>query len=60
MMSWYGVNFLLGVGLHAYGFGAGGQMEVGSASWRPTGCSWYVVRCAYRVETSGVRRGEWR
>jgi ABC-type transport system involved in cytochrome c biogenesis permease subunit len=29
MFSWYGVNFVLGAGLHAYGFGTGGQMEVG-------------------------------
>lgn len=28
MMSWYGVNFVLGVGLHSYGFGNGGQAEV--------------------------------
>jgi ABC-type transport system involved in cytochrome c biogenesis permease subunit len=26
-MSWYGVNFLLGAGLHSYGFGQGGQSE---------------------------------
>jgi hypothetical protein len=24
VMSWYGVNFALGAGLHTYGFGAGG------------------------------------
>jgi cytochrome c-type biogenesis protein CcsB len=24
IMSWYGVNFILGAGLHTYGFGAGG------------------------------------
>lgn len=29
MFSWYGVNFVLGAGLHSYGFGAGGQAEVG-------------------------------
>jgi hypothetical protein len=23
-MAWYGVNFVLGVGLHSYGFGSGG------------------------------------
>jgi hypothetical protein len=28
MFSWYGVNFVLGAGLHAYGFGTGGQAEV--------------------------------
>jgi ABC-type transport system involved in cytochrome c biogenesis permease subunit len=26
-MSWYGVNFILGAGLHSYGFGQGGQTE---------------------------------
>lgn len=31
IMSWYGVNFILGVGLHAYGFGSGGQLQVGIA-----------------------------
>ncbi|RYZ69345.1 MAG: cytochrome C biogenesis protein, partial [Proteobacteria bacterium] len=24
VMAWYGVNFVLGAGLHTYGFGAGG------------------------------------
>jgi ABC-type transport system involved in cytochrome c biogenesis permease subunit len=24
LMAWYGVNFILGVGLHSYGFGSGG------------------------------------
>lgn len=28
IMAWYGVNFVLGVGLHSYGFGAGGRAEV--------------------------------
>jgi ABC-type transport system involved in cytochrome c biogenesis permease subunit len=28
VMSWYGVNFLLGVGKHAYAFGSGGQWIV--------------------------------
>ena len=46
-MSWYGVNFLLGAGLHSYGFGQGGQTEfflflvanfllLGGAAWRYT------------------------
>lgn len=26
LMAWYGVNFILGVGLHAYGFGSGGAL----------------------------------
>ncbi len=25
LMTWYGVNFLLGKGLHSYGFGIGGE-----------------------------------
>jgi cytochrome c-type biogenesis protein CcsB len=28
MMAWYGVNFVLGVGLHSYGFSTGGQSSV--------------------------------
>ncbi len=28
LWSWYGVNFILGTGLHAYGFGSGGQSIV--------------------------------
>ncbi|OGQ17253.1 MAG: hypothetical protein A3B70_06705 [Deltaproteobacteria bacterium RIFCSPHIGHO2_02_FULL_40_11] len=28
LMAWYGVNFVLGVGLHSYGFGAGGLIYV--------------------------------
>ncbi|HEY4003191.1 MAG TPA: cytochrome c biogenesis protein CcsA [Candidatus Xenobia bacterium] len=28
MMAWYGVNFILGVGLHSYGFGTGGAQYV--------------------------------
>ncbi|MEK6239323.1 MAG: hypothetical protein N2C14_31785, partial [Planctomycetales bacterium] len=31
MFSWYGVNFVLGAGLHAYGFGDGGQIWVFAA-----------------------------
>ncbi|MEO6052916.1 MAG: cytochrome c biogenesis protein CcsA [Chthoniobacterales bacterium] len=30
MMAWYGVNFVLGVGLHSYGFGSGGFSTVGT------------------------------
>ncbi len=28
LITWYGVNFLWGTGMHAYGTGAGGQWEV--------------------------------
>ncbi len=31
VMAWYGVNFVLGTGLHSYGFGDGGQGFVFSA-----------------------------
>jgi cytochrome c-type biogenesis protein CcsB len=30
VMAWYGVNFVLGVGLHSYGFSQGGQGTVAS------------------------------
>lgn len=30
IMAWYGVNYVLGAGLHSYGFGAGGIEYVGS------------------------------
>jgi ABC-type transport system involved in cytochrome c biogenesis permease subunit len=30
LMAWYGVNFVLGVGLHSYGFGSGGMGYVAS------------------------------
>lgn len=31
LMAWYGVNFVLGAGLHAYGFSSGGQGYVAGA-----------------------------
>ena len=30
MLAWYGVNFVLGKGLHSYGFGIGGENYVGA------------------------------
>jgi len=30
LMAWYGVNYILGTGLHSYGFGSGGYWYVGS------------------------------
>jgi cytochrome c-type biogenesis protein CcsB len=30
LMAWYGVNFVLGTGLHSYGFGSGGYTYVGA------------------------------
>jgi ABC-type transport system involved in cytochrome c biogenesis permease subunit len=29
LMAWYGVNFVLGTGLHSYGFGSGGYWYIG-------------------------------
>ena len=45
IVAWYGVNFVLGAGLHSYGFGGGGKcswarsigvqaLYVGIALWR--------------------------
>ncbi len=31
LMAWYGVNFVLGMGLHSYGFGFGGQTSIFAA-----------------------------
>ncbi len=28
VMAWYGVNYVLGAGLHSYGFGGGGKEYV--------------------------------
>ena len=28
LMAWYGVNFVLGQGLHSYGFGTGGSAAI--------------------------------
>jgi len=48
MMSWYGVNFVLGAGLHSYGFGAGGVEYV-------TG--FVVLHWLYVAYVSTVRYG---
>ena len=31
LMAWYGVNFVLGTGLHSYGFASGGSTSVVAA-----------------------------
>lgn len=41
-MSWYGVNFVLGAGLHAYAFGEGGQLWVGLGVL----CNWVFLGVA--------------
>jgi cytochrome c-type biogenesis protein CcsB len=61
LMAWYGVNFVLGKGLHSYGFGIGGEtyvatfvildlLFVGFAIWR--------YRRSRRRVTDPVVRGE--
>lgn len=48
IMAWYGVNFVLGAGLHSYGFGAGGVEYV-------TG--FVVLQILFVVYVSTVRYG---
>ncbi|MBU4398338.1 MAG: cytochrome c biogenesis protein, partial [Planctomycetes bacterium] len=52
LFNWYGVNFVLGSGLHAYGAGAGGQLQVGAAVL----IQWLFLFAAsvrYLIETRG-------
>ncbi len=52
LFNWYGVNFVLGSGLHAYGAGAGGQLQVGTAVL----IQWLFLFAAairYLIETRG-------
>jgi cytochrome c-type biogenesis protein CcsB len=48
IMSWYGVNFLLGAGLHTYGFGAGGVEYV---------LTFVVLQLSYVAYVTTVRYG---
>lgn len=48
VMSWYGVNFALGAGLHTYGFGAGGVEYV---------AGFVVLHILYVAYVSTVRYG---
>jgi cytochrome c-type biogenesis protein CcsB len=41
VMAWYGVNFVLGAGLHSYGFGAGGLEYVSAV------VGLHILFCAY-------------
>jgi cytochrome c-type biogenesis protein CcsB len=51
VMAWYGVNFVLGTGLHSYGFGIGGESYVMTAIGLDL---IYVSAAIFRY----VRRGE--
>ena len=44
VFSWYGVNFLLGAGLHSYGFGQGGQHIV-----LPTSAAMIILAVIFQV-----------
>ena len=45
LMAWYGVNFVLGKGLHSYGFGNGGQLYVGLFALLEAGwVAWALLR----------------
>jgi ABC-type transport system involved in cytochrome c biogenesis permease subunit len=41
LMSWYGVNFVLGAGLHSYGFNSGGQGYV--ATYVVAQLAWVII-----------------
>jgi ABC-type transport system involved in cytochrome c biogenesis permease subunit len=59
VMAWYGVNFVLGAGLHSYGFGGGGPWWVFWAGllnleWVLLACvihTWRQLPAAAKVET---------
>ena len=71
LMAWYGVNFVLGKGLHSYGFGIGGEtyvatfvvldlLFVGFAIWRYRSSKRTVARVVSRSgqsRCSGGRAG---
>ncbi len=45
VMAWYGVNFVLGVGLHSYGFSSGGQaMVTGFIGIQTVYCLWIAFQ----------------
>jgi cytochrome c-type biogenesis protein CcsB len=45
LMAWYGVNFILGVGLHSYGFSNGGQaVMAGFVLVQGAYCAWVAIR----------------
>lgn len=45
LMAWYGVNFILGVGLHSYGFSNGGQaVMAGFVLVQGAYCAWVALR----------------
>lgn len=60
LMSWYGVNFVLGTGLHSYGFGAGGLEYVLSYAAGQSAFvlwAWWRYRSAQGRVKESERRG---
>ncbi len=52
LMAWYGVNFVLGAGLHSYGFGTGGTGYVMAYVAAQLA---YIGAAFYRYQKSGAR-----
>lgn len=53
IMAWYGVNFVLGAGLHSYGFGAGGiEYVTGFVGLHMifVGYAWFVQRAETKLK----------
>ena len=67
VMAWYGVNFVLGVGLHSYGFVEGGSQGVVSVIIAgvlavarrppPGGAAWRIGRCSDRPRLDRLALG---
>lgn len=67
LMAWYGVNFVLGVGLHSYGFGGGGLpyllafvicdlLFVGGVAWRYLQASRSKGRLSIRLRAGSLTK----
>ena len=48
LMAWYGVNFVLGVGLHSYGFSTGGRGAV---------AIFVAVQVVYVAAITAIKKG---
>lgn len=53
LMTWYGVNFILGRGLHSYGFGAGGMIWITLYLVAETIFIAFVLVKRYRISADG-------
>ena len=61
-MAWYGVNFVLGKGLHSYGFGIGGETYVATFVVLDllfvTFAIWRYVKNKFSIVPAGEIQGE--